>query len=1004
MFVDNFSKIFKGYKFKGIINEGGVIPNSTSFLADFYISGRAEDNNEYALSDGQDLRKLVIFQNKIIPETTICVIGDKQNVFANLEEFSNSILICSPKENNQIDFELLKCDLASKIENGKKFGLYLSDDLHIDGVPRNEIYENLKRAISVKGHGADGKLVTYPYAFIYKNGKDNEFSYIGFNDGYIYNCKCHINAKEDKSDNTLYQVKRNKPNPTNHPILSLVRGEIEICTSEQKNKNIQSIRYNDVPFDEFLHMWDCYQNVELNIVQERINETDNLIYSKHNRSAEGLDVFYAERGCPDFLSGDICEIIDTKPSMRGTFVKRNGKYFYFYFSNEDVIPKSGTISLSLQGTKQQKRRREKAKEIINQKDLVRQLIFNGNYTEEKTQGKIQAPSGFDEVSDEGKTRKVLFTSEQKEAIERAVNTPNYAIIQGPPGTGKTTVICEIIRSLRKRFGNEIKILLTSTQNVAVDNMCDKIDLELPPYRVQSKRVKKSDETDSYMAWAENVEEKIQQKLESKFANLREAQIIDGWLGLTQDKKMLLSKIKEDLPLISEDRSADIKAFILRLESSERASNSVFPELKTLIESYMNCKDEDKKQLKLKHIKACFQLHEDELPPPLVTTVLKEENQINLEEKLNEILNANVYSEDNIDLIGELKRIKSGSSIKNEDLISAKQFWQQLSNASNVQKIAQKYAPTVAATCQMSGGKQVSSTLYNYVIIDESARSNPLDLMIPLSIGRHAILIGDQKQLSQMIDPEIWSKVKTQMEKEGRNIPFEEYRKSLFERMFDNFKKIDEEKHNGVKRTITLFTQYRMHSDICKIVSDCFYDGNLKTADGIDLKRGHDCFGGKHLVWLDAKKTKEDRDSSHSFSRIEEVDIIKNKIFEVRKDQSISSIGIITFYKKQADFLNAAIESLQSQMDIECGTVDAFQGKEFDCVFLSCVRSNAVHEVGFLKNLQRQCVAFSRARKLLVVVGDADTIASSQIDKNTERETNAFKLLLDACKDHGCYEN
>ena len=64
--------------------------------------------------------------------------------------------------------------------------------------------------------------------------------------------------------------------------------------------------------------------------------------------------------------------------------------------------------------------------------------------------------------------------------------------------------------------------------------------------------------------------------------------------------------------------------------------------------------------------------------------------------------------------------------------------------------------------------------------------------------------------------------------------------------------------------------------------------------------------------------------------------------------------------------------------IRVGTVDAFQGKEFDVVFLSVVRSNREEEmrrrVGFLDNENRLCVAFSRAKRLLVAVGDASTVA------------------------------
>jgi superfamily I DNA and/or RNA helicase len=64
--------------------------------------------------------------------------------------------------------------------------------------------------------------------------------------------------------------------------------------------------------------------------------------------------------------------------------------------------------------------------------------------------------------------------------------------------------------------------------------------------------------------------------------------------------------------------------------------------------------------------------------------------------------------------------------------------------------------------------------------------------------------------------------------------------------------------------------------------------------------------------------------------------------------------------------------------LRVGTVDAFQGKEFDVVFLSAVRSNKLRgaterdrrsKFGHLMLENRLCVAMSRQQRLLVTVGD-----------------------------------
>ena len=64
--------------------------------------------------------------------------------------------------------------------------------------------------------------------------------------------------------------------------------------------------------------------------------------------------------------------------------------------------------------------------------------------------------------------------------------------------------------------------------------------------------------------------------------------------------------------------------------------------------------------------------------------------------------------------------------------------------------------------------------------------------------------------------------------------------------------------------------------------------------------------------------------------------------------------------------------------LRIGSVDSFQGKEFDIVILSTVRSNGINRThdnfkkvyGFLTLENRLNVAFSRSQKLIIVVGDS----------------------------------
>ena len=60
---------------------------------------------------------------------------------------------------------------------------------------------------------------------------------------------------------------------------------------------------------------------------------------------------------------------------------------------------------------------------------------------------------------------------QQEAVLRALNAQDLAIVHGPPGTGKTTTLAEVIKHLAKQ---EKSILITAPSNTAVDNLMLKV--------------------------------------------------------------------------------------------------------------------------------------------------------------------------------------------------------------------------------------------------------------------------------------------------------------------------------------------------------------------------------------------------------------------------------------------------------------------------------------------------------------------------------------------------
>ena len=122
----------------------------------------------------------------------------------------------------------------------------------------------------------------------------------------------------------------------------------------------------------------------------------------------------------------------------------------------------------------------------------------------------------------------------------------------------------------------------------------------------------------------------------------------------------------------------------------------------------------------------------------------------------------------------------------------------------------------------------------------------------------------------------------------------------------------------------------------------------------------------------------------------------------RKEEK--EIGVISFYGKQVRKIRESVRPRARQLglQIKMNTVDKFQGMERNIVIVSTVRSNKLdrgndrievnRDAGFAKSPERLNVALSRARRLLIVVGNKDFFSGIRDKEGNYLYRNAIREI------------
>ena len=292
---------------------------------------------------------------------------------------------------------------------------------------------------------------------------------------------------------------------------------------------------------------------------------------------------------------------------------------------------------------------------------------------------------------------------------------------------------------------------------------------------------------------------------------------------------------------------------------------------------------------------------------------------------------------------------------------------------------------ITATLVGASHRNIRHLTFDTVFIDEAAQALEPGCWIAIARGERVVLAGDHHQLPPTVKSD-------QAAREG-------LRETLFEKCI--------KRQPATARMLTV--QYRMHAQIMAFSSQQFYGGLLEAHPSVKCA-GLDAYDPRFapdlpVEFIDTAGLgfpEVNLHESRSTANPEEAELLLNRLAQLLERRepheqaggddgqmplTTLTIGVIAPYRAQINYLKDAIEdhealgSLLQQRTLSVGTVDSFQGQERDIIAISLTRSNPHGDIGFLADIRRMNVGMTRARRKLLLVGDASTLSAHPFFKD-----------------------
>lgn len=552
---------------------------------------------------------------------------------------------------------------------------------------------------------------------------------------------------------------------------------------------------------------------------------------------------------------------------------------------------------------------------------------------------------------------------QKKAVENAFSS-QISIIQGPPGTGKTQTILNIIANA---VLNRKTVAVVSNNNSATKNVAEKL------------HEKELSFLTAFLGSWEN---------KTKFLEQQSGEYPDNmskW-AMGQDAKQELRKsimvLSSELyyMLDAKNRIAEIEAELFDLKPEQFSFHKYYPGINAVSDiqsfkklssekiislwlEYENQVEHDKSISPIKKLLFFFRFSKAGLAvfktvPTEAISFLKNLyyqkriSELQQEKSVLEYRLKNYCFEEKMKFLRKwsIKLLKADLA-ERYNWESKRQHFEIRDFRSNSEEFNREY-PVILSTTYSIRGTLSNEYTYDYLIVDEASQVDLATSVLTFSCAKNIVIVGDQKQLSNVLKPKyipvvdsIWKKYM-----------FDERYHFATHSMLSSAVEIWQD-----APTVLLREHYRCHPQIANFFNRKFYNGEL-------IIMTKDC--GENDVITMYRTV----DGNHARGRVNQrqIDVIKEEILPTLTNRGFSDIGIITPYRDQVSAISDSFKEFPKHYEID--TVHKFQGREKEAIILTSV-DNEIGE--FVDDPNMFNVAVSRAVKALAVV-----ISNNAHNKNT----------------------